>query len=219
VTDQLIEHGSVTRGFLGVGIQDVTKDIADSVGLDHAKGALVTEPSEGGPAAKAGVKSGDVIVKVDGDEIQDALDLSRTIAAKDPGTAVTLDLWRDGKDQSVKVTLDTLKEDREAALQQPVPQPDQPATPAPSSVGITLVPNSSGEGLLIQDIDQSSTAAEKGFQVGDAILEVDNKKVATAEEFEQAIQGVKDSGRGTALIKAQRDGQSRFVGLPLTATN
>jgi serine protease Do len=216
VTSQLIEHGTVTRGFLGVGIQDVSRDIADSVGLDSARGALVTEPSEGGPAEKAGVKSGDVIVAVDGDDIDDALDLSRTIASKDPGTAVELTLWRDGAEQKVSVTLDTLSEEAApTAPEQPV-QPDEPAAPAPSSVGITVVPNAGGEGLLIQDVDPSSIAADKGFVVGDTILTVDNKPVATAEEFEAAIAGVKDSGRGTALIKAQRDGNTRFIGLPLS---
>ena len=215
VTGQLIESGSVTRGFLGVGIQDVTRDIADGVGLDRARGALVTEPSAGGPAEKAGIKSGDVIVAVDGDEIDDALDLSRTIASKDPGTAVEVTLWRDGAEQTVSVTLDTLSEEELAAAPEQPVQPEEPAAPTPSSVGITLVPNSGGEGLLIQDIDPESIAAEKGFLVGDTILSVDNKPVATADEFEAAIAGVKDSGRGTALIKAQRDGNTRFVGLPL----
>ena len=85
-----------------------------------------------------------------------------------------------------------------------------------SSVGLTLVPNSGGEGLLIQDVDQDSVAADKGFAVGDIILEVDNKKVSTGKEFEDAITAVKSSGRGTALIKAERDGNARFIGLPLT---
>ncbi len=214
VADQLIEHGSVTRGFLGVGIQDVTRDIADSVGLDAARGALVTEPSAGGPAEKAGIRSGDVIIAVDGDDIEDALDLSRTIASKDPGTAVQVTFWRNGEEQTVNVTLDTLKEDELAQPSAPE-QPQQPDQPTPSSVGITVVPNSSGEGLLIQDIDPASIAAEKGFQVGDAILEVDNKKVATAAEFEAALDGVRESGRNTALVKAQRDGNTLFVGLPL----
>jgi serine protease Do len=218
VAGQLIEKGSVTRGFLGVGIQDVTRDLADSVGLENPRGALVTEPSEGGPAEKAGIKSGDVITGVDGDEIDNALDLSRTIAGKDPGTAVELTLWRNGKEEKVSVTLETLEETEATAPDaQPAPQPEEPAAPAPSSVGITLVPNAEGEGLLIQDVDPSSIAAEKGFAVGDTILEVDNKKVATAEEFEQAIAGVKDAGRGTALIKAERGGNVRFLGLPLEA--
>jgi serine protease Do len=78
------------------------------------------------------------------------------------------------------------------------------------------VPNADGAGLLIQDVEEDSVAAEKGFTIGDAILEVDNKPVATAEEFESAITAVKDSGRGTALIKAERNGNVRFIGLPLT---
>jgi serine protease Do len=216
VTDDLIANGIVTRGFLGVGIQNVSRDIADSVGLDAPLGALVTEPAEGGPAKAAGVLSGDVIVKVDGDEIRDSLDLKRTIAAKDPGTEVTLDIWRDGADRQVKVKLGTLEEEsREASLQAPV-EPEQPATPVPSATGLTLVPNAGGPGVLIQDVDQASMAAEQGFQVGDTILEVNNQAVASADEFEKAIAGVKERGRNTALIKAQRDGQTRFIGLPLS---
>ena len=217
VTSQLIAKGSVTRGFLGVGIQDVTRDIADSVGLKSSRGALVTEPSEGGPAGSAGIRSGDVIVAVDGTEIDDALDLSRTIAGKDPGTPVEVTIWRDGAEQTISVTLGTLTED-EAQPTQPS-EPEQPAEPTSSSVvGITVVPNGDGAGLLIQDVDPESTAADKGFLVGDTILSVDNKDVSTPQEFEAAIAGVKDSGRGTALIKAQRDGNTRFIGLPL-ATN
>ena len=217
VTAQLISNGVVTRGFLGVGIQDVTHDIAASVGLDNARGALVTEPSKGGPAEKAGIKSGDVIVAVDGYKIANALDLSRTIASKDPGTAVNLTLWRDGKEQQLTVTLDKLDEaPAKIADQQPAPDVQQPAAPTPTSVGITLVPNAEGSGLLIQDIGQDSIAAEKGFAVGDTILQVDNKDVASVKDFEAAIQAVKDSGRGTALIKAQRDGATRFIGLPLS---
>jgi serine protease Do len=220
VTDQLIASGTVTRGFLGVGIQDVSRDIADGVGLDAARGALVTEPTKDSPADKAGVKSGDVITAVDGKEINNALDLSRTIAGKNPGTSVELTIWRDGAETTVTVELGKLDEaqvaDNEVQQQE---QPDEPAAPASTSVGLTLVPNSDGQGLLIQDIDQSSPAAEKGFAVGDAILEVNNQAVNTVEEFENAIQGVKDAGRGTALVKAQRDGNTRFVGLPLSADN
>ncbi len=100
VTDQLIENGVVTRGFLGVGIQDVTRDIADSVGLDSAKGALVTQLNDDSPGAKAGLKSGDIITNVDGTEIDDAISLSRTIASKNPGTQCrTHRLARSRRDQ------------------------------------------------------------------------------------------------------------------------
>jgi serine protease Do len=215
VTAQLIENGSVTRGFLGVGIQDVTPDLANSVGLDAAHGALVTEPTDGGPAGKAGVRSGDVITSVDGHQVKDALDLSRTIAGKAPGAEVTLDIWRDGKSQQIKVMLGTLDETATDEDQtQPAPQQDE-SGPTETSVGLTLVPNSDGPGLLIQDIDPNSTAAEKGFAVGDTILQVDNKDVSSVKDFEDAIKAVQDSGRGTALVKEQRDGNTRFIGLPL----
>ncbi len=103
----------------------------------------------------------------------------------------------------------------------PRPSQSQPTPPAevgptPSSVGMTLVPNADGSGgLLIQDIDEDSPAAEKGFAVGDAILEVDNKPVSTVDEFEAALAAVKDKGLNTALIKASRGGEARFIGLPL----
>ncbi len=216
VTAQLIESGTVTRGFLGVGIQDVTSDIADSVGLASAAGALVTEPTKDSPADKAGVKSGDVITAVDGTAITNALDLSRTIAGKNPSTAVELTIWRDGKEQKISVTLGKLEE-AAAPTEEPQQAPaEEPAAPAPTSVGLTLVPNSGGQGLLIQDVDPNSPAAEKGFAVGDTILEVNNQPVASVADFEKAIQAVKDAGRSTALVKAQRDGNSRFIGLPIT---
>jgi len=220
VTDQLISSGTVTRGFLGVGIQDVSRDIAESVGLKAASGALVTEPTKDSPADKAGVKSGDVITAVDGKDVSNALDLSRTIAGKNPGTAVELTVWRDGKEQKISVTLGKLDETQQASNDNQPSQPDQQQTePASTSVGLTLVPNSDGDGLLIQDVDQSSPAAEKGFAVGDTILEVNNQKVSSVADFEKAIKAVKDAGRGTALVKAQRDGNTRFIGLPLNAGN
>lgn len=216
VTGQLIQSGSVTRGFLGVGIQDVTSDIADSVGLKDAAGALVTEPSKDSPADKAGVKSGDVITAVDGQSVSNALDLSRTIAGKNPGTAVELSIWRDGKEQKISVTLGKLDEAAAPTEEQQQAPAEEPAAPAPTSVGLTLVPNSGGEGLLIQDVDPNSPAAEKGFAVGDTILEVNNQAVKSVEDFEKAITAVKDAGRSTALVKAQREGNTRFIGLPIT---
>jgi len=216
ITD-LKENGHVTRGFLGVSIQDVTKDIADSVGLPTARGALVTEPTADSPAAKAGIKSGDVIVEVDGEAIDNALALSRIIASKAPGSSVNVVIWRNGQKQTVEVKLDTLDEAKMAANDQQQQSQPQQATPGPfqSSVGIVLVPNSDGPGVLIQDIDPNSVAASKGLAVGDVILEADNKTISSPSDFETAITGVKDSGRSTVLIKASRNGSVRFVGLPL----
>ena len=213
IIDQLKSTGSVTRGFLGVSIQDLSKDIADSVGLPTARGALVTEPREGTPAANAGIKSGDVIVEVDGDPIDNALDLSRTIASKQPGSTVMLTIWRDQSTMDVSVTLTELTEE-EPEL--PAAPPEEAAPdPAPTSVGLVLVPNAEGDGLLVQDIEPDSLAAEKGLQVGDIILEADNKPVSSADAFEAAVDGVTSSDRSTILIKASRNGNVRFIGLPL----
>jgi serine protease Do len=219
VTSALIDSGVVTRGFLGVSIDNVTRDIADSVGLEAARGAIVVSLTDDSPGGKAGLKSGDIILAVDGTEIDDAISLSRTIAAKTPGSEVELTVWRDQAELKLKATLGTLNEEQKPDEPNQPPPPDQPETPTPSSVGITLVPNADGQGLLIQDIDEESIAVEKGFTVGDAILEVDNKPVSTPEEFESAITAVRESGRSTALIKAERNGNVRFVGLPLAASN
>jgi len=215
IVTQLIDSGSVTRGYLGVSIQDVTRDIADGVGLADAKGAIVRDAAPDGPAGPAGVKSGDIITAVDGDTIDDAIDLSRTIAGKAPDSTVELTIWRDGAETKLSVKLQTLTE-TVASNDQTAPTPPAPVAPAPSSVGLTLVPNADDEGgLLIQDIEADSPAAEKGLAVGDTILEIDNKPVATVDEFEAAIATVKTKGLNTALVKASRDGEARFIGLPL----
>ncbi|MET3926162.1 Do family serine endopeptidase [Devosia sp. 2618] len=217
IVDQLIKTGTVTRGYLGVGIQDVTRDIADGVGLSQPKGAIVSNIAPDGPAGPAGIKSGDIVTAVDGDPIDDALDLSRTIAGKSPDSTVELTVWRDGAETKLSVKLGTLSE---AQVAQNDEGPAAPVPPAPvpveSSVGLTLVPNSDGSGgLLIQNINPESPAAKKGLAVGDAILEVNNTPVTSLEQFESALDAVKAQGRNTALIKASRDGNDRFIGLPL----
>ena len=215
IAGQLIDKGTVTRGYLGVSIQDVTRDIADGVGLTSAKGDIVRDAAADGPAGPAGVKSGDIITAVDGTPIDDALGLSRTIANKSPDSTVELTIWRDGKETKLSVKLGKLTE-QPASADQNGPAPSTPAAPVPSSVGITLVPNSDGSGgLLIQDIDANSQAAQKGLAVGDSILEVDNKPVSSVDQFESALDAVKARGLNTALVKASRDGEARFIGLPL----
>ncbi len=215
IVDDLKDDGSVTRGFLGVSIQDVSKDIADSVGLPTARGALVTQPADDAPASRAGIRSGDVIVEVDGDTIDNALDLSRTIASKAPGDTVEVVVWREGKRQSFDVVLDTLEEAQVASAEPEQQLPEEEETVITSSVGIVLVPNADGEGLLIKGVESDSIAAGKGFNVGDTILEADNMILSSTEDFEKAIAQVRDSGRSTILIKASRNGNIRFIGLPL----
>ncbi len=215
IVGQLIQDGSVTRGYLGVSIQDVSKDIADGVGLANARGAIVREPTQDGPAGAAGVKSGDIILKVDGDQIDDALDLSRTIASKAPDSTVELTIWRDGAETTLSVQLAQL--DETAQAQPNAPTPPQALPEATTSLGMTLLPNGDGSGgLLVQNVESDSAAGQRGISTGDVVLEVDNKVVQTAGDFDQAIANVKDKGLNTALVKVSRDGEARFIGLPIT---
>jgi len=217
IVDQLIQDGTVTRGYLGVSIQDVSRDIADSVGLPDARGAIVREPTEDGPAGAAGVESGDIIIEVDGERIDDALDLSRTIASKAPDSTVELTIWRDGAETTISVQLQQLDETAAETPEQPTPPEALPQ--AATALGMTLVPNGDGSGgLLIQDVDGDSAAAQRGFATGDVILEVDNKPVAEPGDFDAAVQAVRDRGLNTVLIKIARDGEARFVGLPIGDT-
>ncbi|MCW5722449.1 MAG: Do family serine endopeptidase [Devosia sp.] len=214
IVGQLIDNGTVTRGYLGVSIQDVTRDIANGVGLSQPLGAIVREPAADGPAGDAGVRSGDIITAVDGDRIDDALDLSRTIAGKSPGSTVALTIWRDGAEMSINVTLTELNQEVAAAPGAPVPPVEVPQVH--SSLGLTLVPNGDGSGgLLVQNVEPETPAAERGLAVGDLILEVDNTPVSTAGDFDQAIAGVKSKGLETALVKVSRNGESTFIGLPI----
>ncbi|HEY6331872.1 MAG TPA: trypsin-like peptidase domain-containing protein, partial [Blastocatellia bacterium] len=115
VVAQLKDKGYVTRGWMGVQVQGVTKEIADSVGLKNAEGAIVAEPQAGSPAAKAGIKEGDVITAVNGKEIKDGRDLARTIAGIAPGTAIKLDVWRNGETKTMSLMLGQLPNERQAS--------------------------------------------------------------------------------------------------------
>ncbi|MBF0681001.1 MAG: Do family serine endopeptidase [Devosia sp.] len=214
IVNQLITDGTVTRGYLGVSIQDVTRDIADGVGLSQPLGAIVREPAADGPAGDAGVKSGDIITAVDDEKIDDALDLSRTIASKSPGSTVELTIWRDGAETKLSVTLTELNQEV-AAAETPTPPAEVPEIQ--STLGLTLVPNGDGTGgVLIQDVERDTPAAQRGLSVGDVILEVDNAPIASADDFNKAIEGVRSKGLETALIKVARNGDSTFIGLPIT---
>ena len=215
IVTQLIDNGSVTRGYLGVSIQDVSRDIADGVGLPNARGAIVREPTGDGPAGAAGIRSGDIILQVDGDQIDDALDLSRTIAGKAPDSTVELTIWRDGAETTVSVQLIQLDETAEATPD--TPTPPQALPEAATSLGMTLVPNGDGSGgLLVQNVEDGSAAGQRGIATGDVVLEVDNQVVQTPGEFDQAIAGVQEKGLNTALLKVSRGGEARFIGLPIT---
>jgi len=215
ITD-LMDDGVVTRGFLGVGMQDVTKDIADSVGLNRARGAMVVSLVEGGPAGDIGIQTGDIILKVNGELIDDSLDLTRTVATISPETAVKVVVWRDGSELSYEVVLAKRIEENIQPAHEIAPEPDpEPIAPLPTSVGLTMMPNENGAGLIIVKVDPDTIAAEKRFRPGDVLLEANGIKLNSSQEFEDIVLATQQSGRSTLLLKAMRGNQIRFLGLPV----
>jgi serine protease Do len=217
VVNDLIANGNVTRAFLGVSLQDIDSRLADSLGLDSAHGALVTQPTPDYPAEAAGIQSGDVIVAVNGDPIDNSLDLTRTISDMNPGTNVTVTVVRDGESMDFNVTLDTYDEQKLAQLDESDKQIAPPQSePAVSSIGLVLADNADGDGLLVENVEPGSIAADIGFSQGDVILEADGNAVATVDEFERALAAVRDRGSDTVTIKLTRGSAVRFVGVPLS---
>lgn len=218
VIAKLKDGGTVERGWLGVQIQPVTQDIADSLGLSEASGALVVAPQEGSPGGKAGIKQGDVVTAVNGDPVKDPRDLAKRIAAFKPGTTVDVSLWREGKATSVKVELGELPS--EQAMAGPDSQngdtPQAPATEqALAGMGLSVSPAEDGKGLTIIDVDPDSDAADKGMKAGEKITSVNNQAVASAADVLKVLEQAKKDGRTKALFQIESENGSRFVALPI----
>lgn len=216
VVQDLIADGSVERGWLGVQIQPLTDDIAESLGLSEAKGALVTEPQDESPAIEAGVKSGDVVTAVDGELIESPRDLARKIAGIDPGEDAELTIWRDGDSRTVSVEIGTLAEPRReasAAAPQKTGKGDYL-----EEFGLTVMPADDGHGLLITEVEANSTAAEGGMREGDMIVAVNNTDVRSADELSEAVEEATKAGRKAVLFQLSNEDSSRFVALPVATS-
>jgi len=222
VIAQLKDKGSVSRGWIGVQIQPVTADIADSLGLKKAEGALVAEPQANGPAAKAGIESGDVITSVNGETVKDARELARTIGALAPGAAVKLNVLHKGKDTVVNLTLGQLPNSVEAKADNDNNSDKGSAkrgTDVPK-LGLTLAPadtvaGAGKDGVVVTEVDPNSAAAERGFKEGDVILEVAGKNVTSAGDVRQAIDAARTDNKNSVLMRVKSGGSSRFVAVPL----
>ncbi len=218
VVAQLRDKGSVTRGWIGVQIQTVTPELADSLSLKKAAGALVSEPQANSPAAKAGIESGDVITSVDGKSIADARDLARKIGTMAPGASVKLDLIRQGQEKTVTLTLGTLPNEHQAANHDNERQGADSALP---KLGMTLAPSdqvsgSEGNGVVVTAVDPSGVAADHGFQVGDVILDVGGKSVANPSDVRKQLAAAHKDGKHALLFRVKSHEGTRFVALPLS---
>ncbi len=212
VTD-LIDDGQIQRGWLGVQIQPVTKDIAESLGLADASGALVSEPQDDSPAKKAGLKAGDVITSVDNEKVETPRDLARRIGGMQPGTEVAVQIWRNGESKSVDIKLGLLpKADQMAGT----PAPMTPGEPASlDGFGLKVTKADDGRGVVVTDVESGSDAEERGIQPGDVIVAVNSKPVTDADGIESIVEEASKAGRKAVLLQVERNSTNRFVALPV----
>jgi serine protease Do len=216
VVAQLKDKGAVTRGWLGVQVQPVTADIADSLGLKEARGAIVDTPQDGSPAAKAGIEAGDVITAVNGTAIKDSRDLARTIATLAPGTSVKLDVVHKGDSKTVTLALGELPNERQAKADAGKEQPNA-GTPR---LGLALAPagdvqGAGQKGVVVTEVDPEGPAAQRGIKTGDVILNVGGKPVANVGDVRTELAQAKSSGKGSVLLQVKNAEATRFVAVPL----
>jgi serine protease Do len=215
VVEQLRDHGGVTRGWLGVRIQAVTPDIADSVGLKTAEGAIVDEPEAGSPAAKAGIVAGDIITAVDGKNIKNSHDLARRIASIAPGSSVTLAVLHNGESKTVSITLGQLSDQRQASAG----EHGAGENGAPH-LGLRLAPandvdGAGNRGVAVTEVDPDGPAAEHGVKEGDVILDVAGNAVSTPADVSRQIAGLRKEGKHAVLMRMKTSDGTRFVAIPL----
>ena len=223
VIGQLIEFGETRRGWLGVRIQPVTDDIAESLGMDEAKGALVAGIIKGGPVDDGSVQPGDVIIRFDGQDVEDMRDLPRIVAESPVGKEVEVVLIRKGEERTISVTLGRLEDG-----EQLIANEQSEAEPRTTSVlGMELAQLDTAlrekyeisedvEGVVILHVDEDSAAAEKRIVEGDVIVEVAQEVVENPQEVEERVEKLKEDGRRNALLMiANKTGELRFITVPM----
>jgi serine protease Do len=212
--EQLKDTGKVTRGWLGVTIQDVNKVLAESLGLDRPKGALIVELQPGGPADRGGLKSGDVIITFDGKEIATSSDLPHVVGLARPGTEARVELVRDGRDKTIRLEVGSLGADEEPTVAGLSPEPE-------TSGKLGLVVEEITEqlqtrwsitgGVLVTEVVSDSPADEAGIRSGDVITLLAGTPVTSVESFERIARDLK-SGKSVP-VRLIRRGAPLFIGL------
>ena len=216
ITKQLIASGSITRGFIGATIQDLTPDIAESLGAQGRKGALVAEVTPGGPADKAGVKAGDAVLALNGQPLESNADLTRRVGQARPGERLRLDVLRGGR---------TLQLDLVAGLRPSETTPEQPPAKSEAVLGLSVRPldpdarrrlglQADFGGLLIERVAPGSDAADRGLRAGDVITRASGRDLSSQADLRAAVDEARKRGRQAVLLRVLREGRSLFV--PLT---
>ena len=219
VTKQLVEFGTTRRGWLGVFIQEVTSDIAETLGLEGSGGALVSSVNENSPADIAGLEPGDVILSFDGKKIERMRDLPRIVAETDIGTTVVVEIFRGGRLSTVEVTLGELEKAELVGLVGEQPEGDAQTL---DRLGFT-VDDLDGElaaelglddtltGVVVTEVAADSPAMEKGVEPGDIIRRFGQRRVDSAADLAASVAETLDAGRSGVLLLIERDGRERFV--------
>ncbi|MDX2204595.1 MAG: Do family serine endopeptidase [Hyphomicrobiaceae bacterium] len=216
VVAQLKSGGSVSRGWLGVKIQNIDEDTAASLGLSEARGALVTEVTTPGPAADAGFKNGDAILSVNGNKVADSRDLARQIAGYAPNSKVNVTVLRGQKEQTIPVTLGKFPSGQEVAKADTAPKDDTKGTEL-GQLGLTIAPGNgpNKDSVVVSEVDSGSDAASKGIRSGDVILEVFGNPVKTTEDVANGVKEAAKLGRKAVLMRVKSGEETRFVAVQL----
>jgi serine protease Do len=229
VVAQLKASGKIQRGWLGVRIQQVSDEIAETMGLDKPHGALIAGMTDGGPAAKAGMQNGDVVLTFDGRPVQDNRALPRMVADEPVGKTVNIEVLRKGQRKTMPITVQRLVEDEKvASVDNKTPaKPGAPKPPVNVNLGMTLAPISPDsrrrfrldakvQGVVVTEVDADSPAGQKNIRPGDVITEVAQQKVITADEVSAKLDAERKAGHKVVLLQVSRGGELTFIGVRLT---
>ncbi len=224
--DQLVKFGHARRGWLGVRIQQVTPDIAESLGLHEATGAMVAGVTEDGPAAKAQVHNGDIILKFNHQDVKEMRNLPRLVAETSIGQTVALDIWRDGHEQTLEAVIAEMPDDVKEAAAKPSETPEPDRAVAVAGLGLTVAPltgemrekfqlNPDQKGVVITEVEADGSAAQRGLKQGDVIVEVQQEPVNSPAEVKQRVDRLREQNRKSVLMLVQSANGLRWVPLPL----
>ncbi|MFC3126349.1 DegQ family serine endoprotease [Pseudoroseomonas globiformis] len=228
IVAQLRDGGKVRRGWLGVNIQQVTDEIAESLGLQGgARGALVARAQDGGPAAQGGVQNGDVILRFNGHDVREMRQLPRIVAETPVGTKAPTIVWREGREQTLELTVAELPAEQQAAAGTSPEAPRQGAALELSGLGLKVAPVSpetrerfslkeDARGVVVTEVAPGSSSAERGLSAGDLIIEVQQTRVNTPQEVQEQLARLRRQNRPSALLLIENGQGQRFVPLRIS---